>query len=189
MKTGLTLAVDIMDMAMVLKTAEEPPPAELAREVVQRASVGVSVIVLYKLGKAAMQLTLAVILLVLLTAGLTAELHDFAIRLAKHATSAWSVALAKGLVTVTTRSGVYLATAALVADAGLSFLEGWSLHRRFWWAPWLIVIATSALLPFELVHIISRPHVGRVILFLANLTVVIYLTRRALQEIQRKKAD
>jgi uncharacterized membrane protein (DUF2068 family) len=173
---------------MVLKTThEEPAPAELGKEIVQGAPVGVSVIVLYKLAKAGVQLTLAAVLVVLLAGGLTTELHDFAVHLAKDGTSAWSVALAKLLVRVTTKSGVHLAIAALVADAALSFFEGWSLHRRFWWAPWLIVIATSTLLPFELVHIISRPHVGRVLLFVANLAVVVYLTRRALLEIRRQK--
>ena len=172
---------------MMSELAETPTPVELGAKVAVASPVGVSVIVLYKLAKAGVQLTLAAVLLVLMAAGLTNELHEFISRLAKHATSAWSIALAKALVQVTTKSGVYLATAALVADAGLSFFEGWSLHRRFWWAPWLIVIATGTLLPFELVHIVRHPHVGRVLLFVANLVVVAYLTRRALQEIRRKQ--
>ena len=149
--------------------------------------MGVRVIVLYKLAKAGVQLALAAILLLLLLAGLTAELHELAARLVAHAASAWSAALARALVRATTRGGVHVALAALLADAGLSFLEGWCLHRRLWWAPWLIVVLTGALLPFELFELLRRPHVGRALLFAANLTIVGYLARRASHERRRRK--
>ena len=154
----------------------------------RRSPVGVRLIVAYKLGKAAVQTTLTIVLVVLMASGVTAELHDFVTRLRQHAASGWSIALAGLLVQVTTRHGVYFAMAALVADAGVSVFEGWALHKRYWWSPWLIVVATGSLLPIELFEIIRHPHLGRVCLFFINFAIVAYLIRRVRREKQEKEA-
>jgi uncharacterized membrane protein (DUF2068 family) len=149
-----------------------------------RQDLGVSLIVGYKLCKAAVQLLVAGVLLVLLAKGYAAHLHELASQLRLHSASAWSVALARLLLRATSAQGVELASAALAADAVLSFGEGYLLHRRLWWAPWLIVVATSTLLPLELWEIVRRPMLGRCILFLLNLSIVVYLARRARGESQ-----
>ena len=60
----------------------------------------------------------------------------------------------------------------------LTLGEGWALHRRFRWAPWLVVVATGSLLPFEVVELVRRPHALRLAVFVVNLTIVCYLATR-----------
>ena len=51
-----------------------------------------------------------------------------------------------------------------------------------WWGPWLVVVATASLLPFEVVSFVRHPHVGRALILVVNLAIVAYLTRTALRE-------
>jgi uncharacterized membrane protein (DUF2068 family) len=60
--------------------------------------------------------------------------------------------------------------------------------RGYLWAPWLVVGATSLLLPVELVEIIRHVTLGRVGLFLANSAIVIYLARGAWRAHQQHRA-
>ncbi len=69
----------------------------------------------------------------------------------------------------------------LAADALLSLVEGWSLHRKYAWGAWLVVIATASLIPLEVVHLIRRFTAPRVLLLAVNLAIVAYLTRMRLQ--------
>lgn len=154
-----------------------------------RSPVGVRLIVLYKLVKAALQATGTIVLLILILAGVTDHVHELVTHLRRHTASGWSVALASALVTATTRHGVYLAMAALGADAVVSLFEGWALHRRMWWAPWLIVGATGSLLPIEIYEIARHPHLGRVLIFLINLAIVVYLVHRVVRERRAHSGD
>jgi uncharacterized membrane protein (DUF2068 family) len=60
-------------------------------------------------------------------------------------------------------------------DAVLSAIEGLALKARKSWAPWLVVIATGALLPWEAFELVVRPTWIRAVLFFLNLAVVVYL--------------
>jgi len=64
----------------------------------------------------------------------------------------------------------------------LSGIEGLALRAGRWWAPWLVVIATSALLPIEIWELARRPAWGRVGIVGVNLAVVAYLLREAARE-------
>jgi uncharacterized membrane protein (DUF2068 family) len=70
-------------------------------------------------------------------------------------------------------------------DGVLTLCEGWALHRRFAWSPWLVVVATGSLLPFEVVELVRRPHAVRLVIFVVNLTIVCYLAARATREGRR----
>jgi uncharacterized membrane protein (DUF2068 family) len=72
--------------------------------------------------------------------------------------------------------------AALVGDSLVSGVEGWALGRGYAWGAWLVVAATSTLLPVEVIEMSYRTSAGRVILFAVNLTIVLYLLRRAMKE-------
>jgi len=145
-----------------------PPPA----------GVGLSLIVGYKLTKASLQALAALALVALVLARQTSGLQSVALWLRDHATAAWSVALADRLARAVTRHNLLIVAIALAADAVLSLIEGWALHRRHNWARWLVVGASALLLPFEVLELIRRVTAGRVAILLVNTVIVIYLIRR-----------
>jgi len=66
----------------------------------------------------------------------------------------------------------------LILDGALSLVEAWSLHRRYAWGRWLVVGATSGLLPLELAAMIRHPtRVGAAVILL-NAAVVLFLLAR-----------
>src|SRR5205814_1941162 len=67
-----------------------------------------------------------------------------------HVTRAWALQAATLIVVTGTSAHVKLAAAAAFGDAALSAVEGLALRWGKWWAPWLVVAATSVLLPWEL---------------------------------------
>jgi uncharacterized membrane protein (DUF2068 family) len=79
----------------------------------------------------------------------------------------------------TLRAGTLQAVGiALIAYAVLEGIEGIGLWRGKRWAEYLTFIATSILLPLEIYEIINRGTVLKVIGFLINLAVVIWLLLR-----------
>jgi uncharacterized membrane protein (DUF2068 family) len=64
----------------------------------------------------------------------------------------------------------------------MSLLEGWALLHGRWWGPWLVVVATGSLLPFEIAAFLRHPHAVRAALFGVNVAVVWYLARQAIRE-------
>jgi uncharacterized membrane protein (DUF2068 family) len=57
-----------------------------------------------------------------------------------------------------------------------------ALREGHWWGPWLVVVASGVLLPYELFELVRHPRVGRALLVVVNAAVVLYLGRRALRE-------
>jgi uncharacterized membrane protein (DUF2068 family) len=143
---------------------------------------GVRLIVTYKLVKAALWLVLVAVFTVAVLGGGAEELHEFALGLRRHGVSAWSIRMANLLATATTRGHLALTAVALGLDGVLSLIEGWSLWRGYTWGPWLVVIATGSLIPFELFELIRAVHLGRVVILCVNIAIVGYLGRRALAE-------
>jgi uncharacterized membrane protein (DUF2068 family) len=62
--------------------------------------------------------------------------------------------------------------------AALMGTEGIGLHLRKPWAPRLTIIATSALIPFEVYEILNDLDLPRVLILIANAAVVVYLAQR-----------
>jgi uncharacterized membrane protein (DUF2068 family) len=153
-----------------------PPEAvPQAREPALRA------IVLYKLVKAILALAIAVTFLVLLMTGSSVHLHGFATHLREHVTAAWSVYLADAVVSVTDRRHLAVATAALFLDGIVTSVEWYALMRGHTWGEWLVVVATSSLLPFEVVALVKHGHAGRFVVLVVNVAIVVYLARHALR--------
>jgi uncharacterized membrane protein (DUF2068 family) len=145
---------------------------------------GVRLIVAYKIGKAAAELALAAVLTIVVLTGGEGPIH-LAATIGRHVTGAWSLDLGRLLASAATPHGVELTTAAVVGDALLTLAEGWALHRRFAWAPWVVVVSTGSLLPFEVVELVRRPRVVRALLLLVNGAIVWYLAARALRDARR----
>lgn len=143
-------------------------------------ALGVRAIVVYKLGKSALQIVLAMAIFFLASSGLAARAHAVAVTLNRESVSAWSAALAAALSEATTTHGADVVSVALAADSLLSLVEGWSLHRGYRWAPWLIVGATTSLVPFEIASLVRHGwRATRVLVLVINVLIAIYLGWRA----------
>jgi uncharacterized membrane protein (DUF2068 family) len=164
---------------------EPAPPQSLG---LKTPALGVSIIVAYKLVKAAVWFAASAALTIALRLGETARIGLWAEGLQTHLTQAWAVRAARALAAFTAPGRVRLAIVALLLDGALTLVEGWTLHRRYWFAPWLIVVATSSLLPLELFELTRAVRLGRLIILLVNAAVVLYLARRALRERQARRS-
>jgi len=145
-------------------------------------------IVLYKVVKATVALSIGAILLVLWPFGLPEWIEHLAVRLRHHFIEAWAVHIADWLVRHTSRHRIELSIAALFIDGVLTGVEGWSLRRRYWWGPWLVVVATGSLLPVEAYEFFRHMHLGRAVLFIVNLAIVLFLSRHAWRAHRKRKA-
>jgi uncharacterized membrane protein (DUF2068 family) len=139
-------------------------------------------IVAYKSVKAALQLSAALLLAICWPLGLPRAIAELSQWLTQHATHAWAARLADTLLGGSVERRILLALVALGADGALTALEAWSLRRGRWWGPWLVVAATSLLLPFEVYELLRVPRVSRALLLALNTLIVVYLARRAWRE-------
>ena len=147
-----------------------------------KAEPGLRLIIGYKLVKGSAVLALAAATLVVMLAGEAARVHDLAQALRHHVVGAWSIWLSQLMADATTQGHLKLVLAALTMDGSVTLVEGWALHRRWVWGGWLVVIATSAFLPFEVAALMHQVHLGRALVLVINVAVVAYLARRSALE-------
>jgi uncharacterized membrane protein (DUF2068 family) len=148
---------------------------------------GVRLIVAYKLIKGTAEAVFAVTLVALIRAGYEAGLVDLAEHVRHHVAGAWSVKLADLALALSAPRRLWTLVGALSLDATLTLIEGATLRRGAWWAPWLVVVATSALVPFEVAALVRHVHAGRLVILAVNLAIVAYLIRRAVRERARAR--
>ncbi len=117
--------------------------------------------------------------------GISQALRGVARALREHVLAQWSAHLADALLSLADAGHLHLLSVALALDAALTLFEGWALHRRRRWAPFLIVGATGALLPFEVASLLRGARAGRLAILSANLAVVAVLLSRAVRERRR----
>jgi uncharacterized membrane protein (DUF2068 family) len=146
-----------------------------------RRPAGLEAIILYKLIKAAVETLLGALAVYLLARGAEAGAATLAEVLLEHFTGGWALSAATLIIEVATSGHVKFVAAAAFGDAILSAVEGLALRAGRWWAPWLVVIATGALLPWE-VWELRHPRWGRLFMLLINLAVVVYLLRTVMRE-------
>lgn len=154
-----------------------------------KSNLGVRAIVMYKAVKGALEIALSGALVALLLLGLAGSIQHFAAGLQRHFSRAWSVYLAQMVMRVATRHRVEVTSIALVLDGLLSMVEGWALWRGHWWGPWLVVVASGSLLPFEIYEMVVHARVSRIGLFVLNLVIVVYLAKNALHEARARRAE
>jgi uncharacterized membrane protein (DUF2068 family) len=145
-------------------------------------AVGVRLIVAYKFARGALGLVLAAALGVAAFRDDGTWLLELAGVVRAHFTGMWSMRLADLLVRASSAHSLGIGAAALTADGTFVLFEAWALRRGFPWAPWLVIVATSALLPFEAYELSRGVRAGRLAFFVANVAVVVYLVRRRLAE-------
>ncbi len=69
--------------------------------------------------------------------------------------------------------------------AGLFFTEGFGLWLRKRWAEWFTTIITFSLVPLELYELHRHPTAGKVVVFLLNIAIGIYL----IAHIRKERAE
>jgi uncharacterized membrane protein (DUF2068 family) len=143
---------------------------------------GVRAIIGYKTLKAVVQLGLALLMCALWPLGLPDKVSELALSLRTHATHGWAIRLSDLLSGSSSARRIEFTIVALSLDGALTALEAWALHRGKWWGPWLVVVASGALLPFEVYEFWRFPRFSRAFVFAFNLAIVIYLWRRAARE-------
>ena len=148
---------------------------------------GLRAIIAYKAVKAVAEEVGALVLGVLLLFHETEGLHEFAAAIRHHVTGAWAVRLADLVMAGTSHHAIVITVIALTADGALTGVEGWALAKNRWWGPWLVVVASGSLLPFELFELYRKPRVGHLIILLLNAAIVVYLGRKALREHELRK--
>jgi len=150
------------------------------------AAAPLRAIVVYKSVKAALQLSIALLLIAFWPLGLPDRLLHLAGWLRHHLTQGWAARLAEWLVAGATRRRILLSIAALGLDGALAALEAWALHTGRTWGSWLVVATTGALLPFEVYEFVRVPRWSRALIFVLNLLILWYLARRAWREAARR---
>jgi uncharacterized membrane protein (DUF2068 family) len=143
---------------------------------------GVRAIIAYKTIKACAQLGLATVLLCLWPFGLADRVESAARMLHTHATQMWARHLSELLLTTATPRALAFLLLALAVDGAFTACEAFALRRGYGWAPWLVVFATSLLLPFELFELLKEPLLSRLALLLSNAVIAVYLARSAIRE-------
>jgi uncharacterized membrane protein (DUF2068 family) len=76
---------------------------------------------------------------------------------------------------------ILIAGAISLGYAALLLTEGIGLWLELWWAAYVTVISTSALVPFEVYELIERVTLTRIILLVVNLVIVLYLVKQLKQ--------
>jgi uncharacterized membrane protein (DUF2068 family) len=149
---------------------------------------GLEAIILYKLVKAGVEALAGIGAIVALASGAEQLAATLAEILLEHVAQNWAMAVARMIEIAGTRHNLFIVVFAAFADAALSAIEGIALRDGRWWAPWLVVVATGTLLPWEAAEIIRHPNWTRVIILCVNLAVVIYLLLGALREHREHRA-
>jgi uncharacterized membrane protein (DUF2068 family) len=152
-----------------------------------RRERALSFIIAYKLVKGGLWFIFAAVIALSMRLGVEHRLLWFADQL-RHHSQAWSLELAQLIMRLASRRGLWTVTLALIGDGAITLVEGWALLRGRWWGPWLVVVATGSLLPFELVALARRPHVSRAALLVINVAIVVYLARKALRDRRQGQA-
>jgi uncharacterized membrane protein (DUF2068 family) len=150
------------------------------------AAAPLRAILLYKSLKAALQLSMALALAIWWPLGLPRVLVSLSAWLRHHVTHGWAAHLAELLAPLlaaqATSRRILLAIAALGLDGTLTAIEAWALHTGRTWGAWLVVATTSALLPFEVYEFLRVRHWSRLLIFVVNVAILVYLARRAWRE-------
>ncbi len=154
----------------------------------QKTPVGLELVILYKTVKGLLEAVVAILLAFGAGLGLARHIQFFIAVWASHLTREWSIQLAEHLFNASTTPHLKLAALALAFDGAFTSFEGWALERKKRWAPWLVVIATSCLIPFEIGALIQRLSVVRTVMLFVNVLVVAYLVWRLWYEHELRRS-
>jgi uncharacterized membrane protein (DUF2068 family) len=148
-------------------------------------SLGLRIIAIYKAIK-----TVCLIFVAIVAFGLHQEKNlDHLVHALEHLSLTDSNGLRWQLVQLLENMGpgkfVAIGIVAL-AYAAIFATEGTGLWLRKHWAEWFTVIATGSLIPFEIYEVFHKFNLLKLAALLANVAIVVYLVRLALQPHARR---
>lgn len=149
---------------------------------IPRRAPALRAIIAYKLGRAALSFAGAITGLVLGLTGLAAPLQRYAEAVHDHAVSALWLSLSQLFASAVEPKHILVLAGALALDAAVLLVEGWALHKGHTWGVWLVVAASGLLLPFEIVALVEKLSLGRVLILSVNLVIVTWLLLHALRK-------
>lgn len=163
-------------------TAAAPTPTSAPKTTAPKPEAGLRLIIFYKLVKGLFSLGCSVALWGLILTGNADQVSDVAVHLRHHLTAAWALELVDALVSAADKHHLEVVAAALALDGSFVLFEWYALRGGKSWGAWLVVLATSSLLPFEAIAIARHVRAGRILIFVVNLAIVGYLARRSLRK-------
>ena len=137
------------------------------------------VIIAYKAIRGSVLIVAGLALAIALWLGEGAELHTLALSLREYVTARLAIDIAELILGLSTPSHLALTSLAVGLDGSVGIFEAWLLHRGQRWAIWLVVVASSLLIPWELYELFAHFRLLRVVLLILNVLVVIYLSFQA----------
>lgn len=140
---------------------------------------GLRVIITYKATKGSLQLVAGLVLIGALLLGRGESLHAMAVTLREDVTARLAVEVADALLSLAKPNHLVIASVAIALDGVVGLVEAWLLHRRKTWALWLVVAASSVLVPWEVYELVAHFRAMRVVLLVLNLVVIGYLSLQA----------
>lgn len=143
---------------------------------------GLRWVVWYKEIKAVAQLLGFGLLLGLELSGKTGAMHALARGLSENGTHALTRDLSRVVTTLSTPVAIRWIQLALLSDGLFSGFEGYALRKGWVWAPWMVIAATSALVPFEIRELVVRGSLTHAVILVVNLAIAGFLVTRQLRE-------
>ena len=135
-------------------------------------------IIAYKLVRASVALVAGVTLLVLLVTRFDESIRRALVGLEERAVSTITDGFSAGALWAVEPDHILGLGALLTLDGLITFLEGWALLRGWRWGVWLVVAASSLLVPFEIGSLIEKVTVLRVLVLFINGLIVGWLLRQ-----------
>ncbi len=148
--------------------------------VMRRHDPALRLIIALKFGRAVVVIAASLLAIALVLAGLAPVLHHWAERFSARATGDLSTLLSNLLVASADPRHMLIAAGVLALDGVLLVVEGWALLHRKLWGAWLVVAATTALIPFELFALLRHATVLRGLVLGVNVLIVLWVLRHAL---------
>lgn len=135
-------------------------------------------IIAYKLVRAGAALLAGLTFLGLVVTHLDVPLRAAALRLEDQTANAVAAAGSGMLLWAVEPSHILGVGSLLTLDGLVTFIEGWALLRGWRWGVWLVVVASSLLIPVEIGALIDEVTVFRVVVLVINAFIVGWLLRQ-----------
>lgn len=135
-------------------------------------------IIAYKLVRASVALVTGVTLLTLLVTRFDDALRRALVGLEERAVNALTDGFSTGALWAVEPDRLLGLGSLLTLDGLITFVEGWALLRGWRWGVWLVVGASSLLIPFEIAALVEQVTVLRLLVLAINCAIVGWLLRQ-----------
>jgi uncharacterized membrane protein (DUF2068 family) len=144
-------------------------------------------IIAYKAIRGALLMLIALAMSIAVSRGQGHIFHGWATALRESVSHRLAVEAAEFLLSVATPSHLALTSLALGLDGAVGIVEAWLLNRGTRLAIWLVVCATSVLIPWELYELVAHFRPLRVVILIVNVVVVLYLGFQANKHVAHRQ--